>query len=156
MNAGLNSLDGLQDLGVGFIFCQNYMTGNAVSGNGFPVVSLEFIVVATETAAGHALVSEVIRIRTPSDVHVGKHVRHVQILQSRDRLLDGVGDRLGDGAPTLREAVREAAREVERALITEALRTEKGNKSAAARRLGVSRPTLDAKMEALKIPRFPA
>jgi Nif-specific regulatory protein len=59
-------------------------------------------------------------------------------------------------APTLRDAVREATREVERTLITEALRTEKGNKSAAARRLGVSRPTLDAKMEALKIPRYPA
>jgi len=58
--------------------------------------------------------------------------------------------------PTLREAVRQASREVERELITEALRLESGNKSAAARRLGVTRPTLDAKMEGLKIPRHPA
>ncbi len=57
---------------------------------------------------------------------------------------------------TLKEAVRSATREVERDLIVAALRTEKGNKSAAARRLGVSRPTLDAKMEQLKIPRYPA
>jgi DNA-binding NtrC family response regulator len=60
------------------------------------------------------------------------------------------------GARTLKAAVREAVREVERALILEALRAEKGNKSAVARRLGVSRPTLDAKMERLKIPRHPA
>ncbi len=59
-------------------------------------------------------------------------------------------------APTLREAVRQASREVERELITEALRLESGNKSAAARRLGITRPTLDAKMEGLKIPRYPA
>ncbi|MDH3590843.1 MAG: sigma 54-interacting transcriptional regulator [Planctomycetota bacterium] len=56
----------------------------------------------------------------------------------------------------LKEAVKEATREVERALITDALRAEKGNKSAVARRLGISRPTLDAKMESLKIPRYPA
>jgi len=56
---------------------------------------------------------------------------------------------------TLREAVAEAVREVERAFITEALREEQGNKSAAARRLGISRPTLDAKMDSLKIPRHP-
>jgi len=57
---------------------------------------------------------------------------------------------------TLKEAVRSATREVERDLVVAALRTERGNKSAAARRLGVSRPTLDAKMERLKIPRYPA
>jgi len=57
---------------------------------------------------------------------------------------------------TLKDAVKAATREVERQLVTEALRIEKGNKSAAARRLGVSRPTLDAKMESLKIPRHPA
>ena len=45
---------------------------------------------------------------------------------------------------------------VERRLITDALRLEGGNKSAVARRLGISRPTLDAKMEQLKIPRHPA
>lgn len=59
-------------------------------------------------------------------------------------------------AHDLRSAVREATREVERELITEALRLEKGNKSATARRLGITRPTLDAKMERLKIPRYPA
>ena len=59
-------------------------------------------------------------------------------------------------ARDLKEAVRLAAREVERELITEAIRLEDGNKSAAARRLGISRPTLDAKMEALRIPRHPA
>jgi len=57
---------------------------------------------------------------------------------------------------TLKDAVKEATREVERELVTAALRFENGNKSAAARRLGVSRPTLDAKMESLKIPRYPA
>jgi len=57
---------------------------------------------------------------------------------------------------TLKDAVKEATREVERELVTEALRIETGNKSAAARRLGVSRPTLDAKMGSLKIPRYPA
>jgi len=57
---------------------------------------------------------------------------------------------------TLKDAVKEATREVEREIVTEALRLENGNKSAAARRLGVSRPTLDAKMDTLKIPRFPA
>jgi two-component system response regulator HydG len=57
---------------------------------------------------------------------------------------------------SLREAVQEATREVERSLITDALRHEQGNKSAVARRLGISRPTLDAKMESLKIPRHPA
>ena len=56
----------------------------------------------------------------------------------------------------LKEAVRQAAQGVERELITEALRAEKGNKSAVARRLRISRPTLDAKMEQLKIPRHPA
>ncbi|MGQ0613801.1 MAG: sigma 54-interacting transcriptional regulator [Planctomycetaceae bacterium] len=60
------------------------------------------------------------------------------------------------GSKPLREAVRDAAREVEKALIADALRREQGNKSAAARRLGVSRPTLDAKMAELKIPRHPA
>ncbi|MGH7163842.1 MAG: sigma-54-dependent Fis family transcriptional regulator, partial [Planctomycetota bacterium] len=59
------------------------------------------------------------------------------------------------GSPSLKEAVAEACRDVERGLITEALRRERGNKSAAARRLGISRPTLDAKMESLKIPRYP-
>lgn len=57
---------------------------------------------------------------------------------------------------TLKEAVRLATRELERNLIVEALRSENGNKSAVARHLGISRPTLDAKMESLKIPRFPA
>ena len=52
--------------------------------------------------------------------------------------------------------MRRVAREVERELITEALRLENGNKSAVARRLEISRPTLDAKMEQLKIPRHPA
>jgi len=58
-------------------------------------------------------------------------------------------------AGTLKDAVRDAVREVERGMITEALRELKGNKSAVARRLGVSRPTLDAKMEELRIPRYP-
>jgi transcriptional regulator with PAS, ATPase and Fis domain len=62
----------------------------------------------------------------------------------------------GAGAVTLKDAVREASQRVERDLITEALRAENGNKSAVARRLGISRPTLDAKMELLKIPRYPA
>ncbi|MEE8106235.1 MAG: sigma 54-interacting transcriptional regulator [Planctomycetota bacterium] len=57
---------------------------------------------------------------------------------------------------SLKDAVREATRKIERSLITTALRDERGNKSAVSRRLGISRPTLDAKMESLKIPRYPA
>ena len=57
---------------------------------------------------------------------------------------------------TLKDAVRHATRKVERKLIMDALRVENGNKSAVARRLGISRPTLDTKMEGLRIPRFPA
>ncbi len=68
----------------------------------------------------------------------------------------GAGEAARWHGRSLKEAVKEATREVERSLITEALRTEKGNKSAVARRLGISRPTLDAKMESLKIPRYPA
>jgi len=74
-----------------------------------------------------------------------------------DALRSGVaqnGDSLkGTG---LKDAVREATRKIERSLITAALRDERGNKSAVARRLRISRPTLDAKMESLKIPRYPA
>jgi len=58
-------------------------------------------------------------------------------------------------AATLKDAVRDAVREVERSMIAEALRLERGNKSAVARRLGISRPTLDAKMDELGIPRYP-
>ena len=46
--------------------------------------------------------------------------------------------------------------EIEVAAARAALELCDGNKSAAARRLGISRPTLDAKMELLKIPRYPA
>jgi len=73
-------------------------------------------------------------------------------------LSDGVkaASSAGSRGRTLKESVAEAVREVERRAITEALRQHGGNKSAAARALGISRPTLDAKMEGLKIPRYPA
>jgi len=94
--------------------------------------------------------NEVLRAHTLSDADITPE-------SLSDALRAGAGS-LGPGYPgsTLKDAVREATREVERELITSALRMEKGNKSAAARRLGVSRPTLDSKMELLKIPRHPA
>jgi transcriptional regulator with GAF, ATPase, and Fis domain len=94
------------------------------------------------------LANEILRAQTLSDREITPECFSEAVRSSR-----GTG-----GAPrkSLKEAVREASREVERTLITEALRAEKGNKSAVARRLGISRPTLDAKMELLKIPRYPA
>jgi two-component system response regulator HydG len=47
--------------------------------------------------------------------------------------------------------VREAIERVEREAILAALQNAGGKKSEAARRLNISRPTLDAKIEALGI-----
>jgi transcriptional regulator with GAF, ATPase, and Fis domain len=55
------------------------------------------------------------------------------------------------GRKALREMVREVTEELERAVIEEALRRSQGRKARAARLLGVSRPTLDAKIEAYHI-----
>jgi transcriptional regulator with GAF, ATPase, and Fis domain len=59
------------------------------------------------------------------------------------------------GQKTLKDMVREVTEELERSVIEEALRRSQGRKARAARLLGVSRPTLDAKMEAygLRLPR---
>jgi transcriptional regulator with GAF, ATPase, and Fis domain len=93
------------------------------------------------------LANEILRAQTLSDREITPECFSEAVRSGR-----GTG---GGPGKSLKEAVREASREVERTLITEALRVEKGNKSAVARRLGISRPTLDAKMELLKIPRYP-
>lgn len=51
------------------------------------------------------------------------------------------------GEKTLKEMVKEVTAELERKVIREALRRTEGRKAAAARLLGVSRPTLDSKIE---------
>ena len=55
------------------------------------------------------------------------------------------------GSKPLREMVREVAEDLERRAIVEALHRTRGRKAQAARMLGVSRPTLDSKIELLKI-----
>ena len=93
------------------------------------------------------LANEILRAQTLSDREITPECFSEAVRSGR-----GTGRWPGK---SLKEAVRDASQEVERTLITEALRHEKGNKSAVARRLGISRPTLDAKMELLKIPRYP-
>jgi two-component system response regulator HydG len=56
------------------------------------------------------------------------------------------------GEKPLKEMVREVVDDLERRAILEALRRTRGRKAQAARMLGVSRPTLDAKIELLRIP----
>ena len=51
------------------------------------------------------------------------------------------------GEKTLKEMVRGVTEELERRVIQEALRRSRGRKAQAARMLGVSRPTLDAKID---------
>ena len=53
------------------------------------------------------------------------------------------------GTKSLKEMVREVSDDLERRAIVEALRRSRNRKAQAARLLGVSRPTLDAKLEAL-------
>jgi transcriptional regulator with GAF, ATPase, and Fis domain len=53
----------------------------------------------------------------------------------------------GLGEKSLKDMVRDLTVDLERRVIREALRRTEGRKSAAARLLGVSRPTLDAKIE---------
>jgi transcriptional regulator with GAF, ATPase, and Fis domain len=55
------------------------------------------------------------------------------------------------GKKPLKDMVREVAEELERRVIQQALDSCRGRKSQAARLLGVSRPTLDAKLEAYRI-----
>ena len=55
----------------------------------------------------------------------------------------------GLGEKPLKDMVRDVTLDLERRVIREALRRSGGRKSAAARMLGVSRPTLDTKIEAL-------
>ncbi len=52
------------------------------------------------------------------------------------------------GEKSLKEMVKEVAEELERKVIQEALNRSRGRKAQAARLLGVSRPTLDSKIEA--------
>ncbi|HVG94715.1 MAG TPA: sigma 54-interacting transcriptional regulator [Planctomycetota bacterium] len=56
------------------------------------------------------------------------------------------------GEKPLKELVREVVDDLERRAILEALRRTRGRKAQAARMLGVSRPTLDAKIDLLHIP----
>jgi transcriptional regulator with GAF, ATPase, and Fis domain len=55
------------------------------------------------------------------------------------------------GKTPLKEMVREVSEDLERRAITEALRRTRGRKAQAARLLGISRPTLDAKLAYLRI-----
>ncbi len=55
------------------------------------------------------------------------------------------------GEKSLKEMVREVAEDLERRAILEALRRTRGRKAQAARLLGVSRPTLDAKLAQLGV-----
>ena len=55
------------------------------------------------------------------------------------------------GTKSLKEMVREVTGELEEGLIREALRRTGGQKAGAARLLGVSRPTLDSKIDAYGI-----
>jgi DNA-binding NtrC family response regulator len=52
------------------------------------------------------------------------------------------------GTKPLKEMVREVTEDLEKRVIAQALERCRGRKSQAARLLGVSRPTLDAKIEA--------
>jgi DNA-binding NtrC family response regulator len=56
------------------------------------------------------------------------------------------------GRKTLKDMVREVTEDLERRVIRAALDRARGRKTQAARLLGVSRPTLDAKIEAYSIP----
>jgi transcriptional regulator with GAF, ATPase, and Fis domain len=55
------------------------------------------------------------------------------------------------GKTPLKEMVREVSESLERRAITEALQRTRGRKAQAARLLGISRPTLDAKLAYLRI-----
>jgi transcriptional regulator with GAF, ATPase, and Fis domain len=52
------------------------------------------------------------------------------------------------GQKALKDMVKDATEEIEKRVIAAALRQSRGRKSQAARLLGISRPTLDAKIEA--------
>jgi transcriptional regulator with GAF, ATPase, and Fis domain len=64
---------------------------------------------------------------------------------------DDVTDAAELGSKPLKDLVRDVAEDLERRLIRAALKRCRGRKSQAARLLGVSRPTLDAKIEAYGI-----
>ena len=70
----------------------------------------------------------------------------------RQRALPGVDVSLGTGR-ALKEIVQDAVDELERRLVSEALRECGWKKTEAARLLHVSRPTLDAKIKRLRITR---
>jgi len=71
------------------------------------------------------------------------------------RILTRIGQPAAEEAqcPSLREAAQSASESAEKALIEQALRETEGNRTAAARRLGISRRTLFNKMKALEIER---
>jgi hypothetical protein len=76
------------DLGRRPLVCDDLVAEFAIGRNLRPVLRLEGHVVTAETAAGHAAVPEMVGISTPRDVHMGKDVGHVDLLQGRDRLVD--------------------------------------------------------------------
>ena len=80
------------------------------------------------------LENEILRAHTLSDEEIGA--------ASLSEAVRATPRTAGRPAGGLKEAVRQATGQVERELITDALRAENGNKSAAARRLQISRPTL--------------
>jgi DNA-binding NtrC family response regulator len=56
------------------------------------------------------------------------------------------------GRKPLKDMVREVSEDLEKRVIAQALERCRGRKSQAARLLGVSRPTLDAKIDAYGLP----
>src|SRR5664279_5771382 len=67
---------------------QQGMAGVALGRDDPPVERLVVAVVAAE-AAEEVLVSDVVRVRTPGDLHVGPHVSPVHPLYLANRGLDG-------------------------------------------------------------------
>jgi DNA-binding NtrC family response regulator len=89
-----------------------------------------------------AILSDGVEIRAADLPPLGRDARH-----PRSQILENVKD---DTRP-LKERVADAVREVERHAIVEALRQEGGSPTKAAKRLGISRASLYAKLKELDI-----
>ncbi|MHC5009587.1 MAG: sigma 54-interacting transcriptional regulator [Planctomycetota bacterium] len=92
--------------------------------------------------------NEVLRAAALSD--------HVIVPMILSRALRGAAEEppqvLGLGERPMKEMVKEVAEDLEKKMIRAALDRSRGRKAQAARLLGISRPTLDAKIEAYGIP----
>ena len=113
-----------------------------------------------------------LRYPWPGNIRELENVIYESMVHSQDRILDepnlpvrilgrlpavapGAGrpasPELERGPESLREVAHGAAESAERALIEKALREARGNRTLAARRLGISRKTLFNKMKALRM-----